>query len=356
MEAICLTRKSELSRNEAYKNIIDKEMIDLCSASERPDGVYIQEEKAATYEFCMPGRRGPSWGMIMRRITVAMPSLVVLENLTLSCWDTWTDLVRPLPNPVPQKITTIFFWNHMRSVPAIMQAVAGSGPRLRVLYLADYSPRAQMEVCTGIVRNALTAALPHYEVVVLRGDGPFTDADAGDSSFFDGNQINKSPKDLALCAKRDLLTSIAQVMRMAVTHDADVIVGHGQGGLLALAMSRPELLETAMAMRNVQREEVGTLAAAWGKLRAVVASSPRISMTHPKKFGVALLQAAAPELFGARVLTEPLRCIYVQDVDSPSRAVEDSFAAVFDPIKVRRLEDVLWGPVLEQKARFMWGA
>ena len=169
MEEICLSRKSELDRNEACKKIIDQEMIILGPTSERPDGVYIQEEKAATYEFCMPGRRGPSWNMIIKRITVAMPSLVVLENHTLSSWDTWDDLVRPLPNPVPQKITSIFFWNYMKSVPAIMSAVAGSGPRLRVLYLADYSPRAQVEVRTGIIRNALTSVLPHYEVVVLRG-------------------------------------------------------------------------------------------------------------------------------------------------------------------------------------------
>ena len=121
-----------------------------------------------------------------------------------------------------------------------------------------------------------------------------------------------------------------------------------------MAMSRPELIETAMAMRNIQSEEVGPLATAWGKLRAIVGASPRISRTHPKKFGVALLQAAAPELFSARVLTEPLKCIYVQDVDSPSRILEDAFAVVFDPIKVRRLEDVLWSPVLDQKPRLMW--
>ena len=51
MEAICLSRKSELDRNEAYKKIIEKEMIGLGSTKERPDSVYIQEEKAATYEF-----------------------------------------------------------------------------------------------------------------------------------------------------------------------------------------------------------------------------------------------------------------------------------------------------------------
>ena len=248
MEAICLTRKSELDRNVACKKIIDQEMISLGPTSERPDGVYIQEEKAATYEYCMPGRRGPSWDMISKRITVAMPSLVVLENLTLSWWDRWDDLVRPLPGPVPQKITSIFFWNYMKSVPAIMSAVAGSGPRLRVLYLADYSPRAQVEVRTGIIRNALTSVLPHYEVLVLRGEGPFTDEEAGDSSFFDGDKINKSPKDLALCAKRDLLTSVAKVMRMIASHDADVIIGDGQGGLL-LSLG----YEPARADRNSYR-------------------------------------------------------------------------------------------------------
>ena len=139
MEAICLSRKSELDRNEAYKKIIDEVMISLGPTNDRPDGVYIQEEKAATYQFCMPGRRVPSWIIIIKRITVAMPSLEVLEDYNFSAWDKWDDLVHPLPNPAPQKITSIFFWNYMKSVPAIMAAVAGSGPRLRVLYLADYT-------------------------------------------------------------------------------------------------------------------------------------------------------------------------------------------------------------------------
>ena len=53
--------------------------------------------------------------------------------------------------------------------------------------------RSQTEVRTGIIRNAMASVLPQFEVIVLRGEWPLTDEDSGDSSFFDGDKVNKSP-------------------------------------------------------------------------------------------------------------------------------------------------------------------
>ena len=53
-------------------------------------------------------------------------------------------------------------------------------------------------------------------------------------------------------------------------HLPKIILGGGQGGLLAARFAKPGLVEAALATRNVQREEVSKIGQAWGNVGGVI--------------------------------------------------------------------------------------
>ena len=67
---------------------------------------------------------------------------------------------------------------------------------------------------------------------------------------------------------------MATVLRAVERHKPAVLIGEGQGALVALGVSKPVLLETALAARNEQREDARVLASAWGALKAIVVTKP----------------------------------------------------------------------------------
>ena len=71
--------------------------------------------------------------------------------------------------------------------------------------------------------------------------GPFVD-DLGHAAFFDKSK-KIVEKQIILDTKRDLLTSVAAVFRSIAIHKPDIVVGSGQGGAVAVALSSPLLLE-----------------------------------------------------------------------------------------------------------------
>eukprot|EP00969_Alexandrium_andersonii_P270473 11954734-Alexandrium_andersonii.AAC.1 len=48
----------------------------------------------------------------------------------------------------------------------------------------------------------------------------------------------------------------------------DVLLGHGQGALVALMYAAPAILEVALQARNVQRGEAHAIAEGWARLKA----------------------------------------------------------------------------------------
>jgi hypothetical protein len=85
--------------------------------------------------------------------------------------------------------------------------------------------------------------------------------DFGHAAFFD--QTKKyAQKQIVLDTKRDLLTSIAAVVRSIAIHKPDIVVGSGQGGSVAIALSSPLLLEVCLAARNFKLPELREIAPA----------------------------------------------------------------------------------------------
>ena len=77
-------------------------------------------------------------------------------------------------------------------------------------------------------------------------------------------------------------------------HTPRLIIGAGQGAVVAAAYAHPGCFESVLASRNVQVRELPEIASAWGNVAGIIIHEPRLS-----KRGVQLeaLKLAAPELF-----------------------------------------------------------
>eukprot|EP00969_Alexandrium_andersonii_P087469 3859138-Alexandrium_andersonii.AAC.1 len=56
----------------------------------------------------------------------------------------------------------------------------------------------------------------------------------------------------------------------------DVLLGCGQGAVVALMYAALAMLEVALQARNVQRVEAHAVAEGWARLKAVALSEPRL--------------------------------------------------------------------------------
>ena len=93
-------------------------------------------------------------------------------------------------------------------------------------------------------------------------------------------------------ARRDLMTSIVAVGRELVSTWPRVVLGHGQGGLVAVLAAFPRILESALAIVYAREPEGVQIADAWRNVRAFVAISPRLHSLSSSE----LLEKAIPEL------------------------------------------------------------
>ena len=115
---------------------------------------------------------------------------------------------------------------------------AGITPRLTVLYLPDYVTSTTRLSKTSALWLGLGRMLPEYDISVPLVAGPFSD-DEGINAFFDRTRKPTAPKRARLDLKRDFLTSMAVVARAVKAHRPQLIMGDGQGAMIALGLSKP---------------------------------------------------------------------------------------------------------------------
>ena len=135
---------------------------------------------------------------------------------------------------------------------------AGLMPKVTVLYVPDYVATSTRLAKSAHLWRIIVTMLPEHEIRVPIAPGPFED-DHGISAFFGKGKGAMTPAKLVQDLKRDLLTSMATVLRAVKLHRPQIVVADGQGALIALALSRPLLLESCMALRNIQLSEVPSL-------------------------------------------------------------------------------------------------
>ena len=133
--------------------------------------------------------------------------------------------------------------------------------------------------------------MPDASVQMALCLGPFED-DLGVASFFEGTRPRMNPAACAKQLRRDLLTGVATALRAVELHKPHLILGLSQGGIIALAVGRPLVVEFAMWARNVQPEESVLMASAWKAAKGCVAVQPRPGKA---RFSPDALLKAVPE-------------------------------------------------------------
>ena len=79
----------------------------------------------------------------------------------------------------------------------------------------------------------------------------------------------QGPKQIAKL-KVDLHVSVVKLARHADMHKPRIIIGKGQGAIVATAYGHAGVLEQVLATRNVQTREVSGIAQAWGNVAVIV--------------------------------------------------------------------------------------
>ena len=164
------------------------------------------------------------------------------------------------------------------------------------LFLPEHaSERRRSLDLAGALRQMQSAApgVPlHLEVHT-----PSLDDGAGSSYYFaplkwPGDVSGRAAKAL----RRDGLTAVAAVVRWCATRWPAVVLGVGQGGLVALLCSYPRVVEAALALRYVRPDEGCQVAEAWFNVRAFASLSPRYA--NPSR--PSLFFAAFPEVLAEK--------------------------------------------------------
>ncbi len=160
------------------------------------------------------------------------------------------------------------------------------------MLLPDYVATGPHLSENGAIWRELKMLMPQHELLTCMCVGPFVD-EYGHAAFFDKSR-KYVQKQVILDVKRDLLTSVAAVLRSLAIHQPDIVVGQGQGGAVAIALASPLLLEVCLAARNFKIEEFRNIAPAWSKVKQIVAIKPRMARKDP--IGP-MFRLIAPELF-----------------------------------------------------------
>ena len=151
---------------------------------------------------------------------------------------------------------------------------------LKVLFVPDYVSMEQRLAVTSKLHVELGQLLPSYTIHLALAEGPFEDDD-GVGAHFEAQALGQwGPKHHVKqigAIKVDLHVSVVKLARHAAMHKPKLIIGRGQGSVVACAYGHPGCFEQVLASRNVQITELPELAQAWGNVSAIVILEPRLS-------------------------------------------------------------------------------
>jgi len=137
----------------------------------------------------------------------------------------------------------------------VFGAAGGMQPQLKVLYVPDYISPAQRTLVISRMYDDLSRMLPNYEVSLALAEGPFED-DNGLSSHFGPDALGKYPCNTPAKQipklKVDVHVSAIKLARHAAMHRPKLIIGQGQGAVVAAAYAKAGSFEKVMETRNIQ--------------------------------------------------------------------------------------------------------
>ena len=218
-----------------------------------------------------------------------------------------------------------------------------------VVYVHDYRPEKEERQALSNLGEVLKKVLPGMETGLYSAYGPFED-DVGIQCHFDGSRMFLSEQKRIKGLRVDILTSLATLSRLVAQFCPEIVVGSGQGGLVAMCLTKPLVLELMLQMRNVQREEAHRIAEAWGKVRVVVAQRPSFGRARPL---LEYFEKCCPEFFKEFPVEGPELFVVLGRTSSRHDEIK-SFLDRWGVAVVRSLEDVPLAGSLDRSAREMF--
>ena len=213
-----------------------------------------------------------------------------------------------------------------------------------VVYVHDYRPEKEERQALSNLGEVLKKVLPGMETGLYSAYGPFED-DVGIQCHFDGSRMFLAEQKRIKGLRVDILTSLATLSRLVAQFCPEIVVGSGQGGLVAMCLTKPLVLELMLQMRNVQREEAHRIAEAWGKVRVVVAQRPSFGRARPL---LEYFEKCCPEFSSRSFRWKDQSCLW----SSGGRLVATTRSRVFLTVGVWR-----WSVLLKMfRWRVLWTA
>ena len=180
------------------------------------------------------------------------------------------------------------------SVRAMFMAI-GERMDVKTLLLEDYGTSIRRSLQQAQLWRDLASAYPWVNFRFEISETSFTD-DLGEGFWFDpepqraGNPVVRTKK-----LRRDLLTGLTRAVREVARVKPQIVLGIGQGAVIALLLSKPRLCETSLRTKVVQVDEMKTtgMSEAWQGVQAVLAVVPQI---FKARSNLKMLTDALPEL------------------------------------------------------------
>ena len=173
------------------------------------------------------------------------------------------------------------------------------------------------------------------------------------SSHFDGGSLAGKSKIKQQAAIRvDYLVSIAKLARAVSYHNPKLVIGLGQGALVALGFARPYVLELVLQTRNVQqRQEAQQIGEAWGAVAGIISIDPRM---FKKGLVLDLFRLAMPEFFKTNCPVPSVRQFGLRNAKSSHYLADKEFYAELEVEILEGYDKAVLSVVVQSPARLMW--
>ena len=137
---------------------------------------------------------------------------------------------------------------------------------------------------------------PSWCVQIGISEGPIVDPDVtkGVCHVDPAFQKVRTVKTQLSQVKNQFEFAVVLLARRVAMHMPDLVIGHGQGAMVAMAYAQPRVMECCLQQRNVQQEECKKLARGWAGVRGVIGIEPRL--TRASGLWLGLLNQALPSL------------------------------------------------------------
>ena len=142
-----------------------------------------------------------------------------------------------------------------------------------------------------------------------------------------------------------------KLLREIALKAPDFLIGIGQGGFVALGVSRPGVVEAVLQARAVQAAEALKIGDYWGKVKLVVAGMPRMSRVQNARLGPHMIQQFCPEMIDGTFPVPNIRAIGVKDQHSETYDFDKEVFAIMKTEVKNNFGEIMWEECLSKKPR-----